>query len=439
MPNSQDADTNSQTRTQTTEETPNGGSNNRDAIYQAGQFSKVISSYELGSIPWNLYMSKFCVLARGYPLLTEEAKKHALYTKLEPKAFNIATPSHDPTIATWLQKTLKEYAASLGELFEPQIETDAAKFEYEHRSQAPGEEAIYYYKDKLNLYERAYPEAKREKETFFRHVIEGLLNRRMRDELCLIANLNADKLDYNNFRSYVQRAAVTVRRRVLNGDFTESEGIGAESIFCPTTYQTAGANSHSTHKGIHAMEEVNALNSDNTKLCYFCQSPDHFVAQCPRKKAGLPATVSYTGNRSNQYRNYQSANANFKPQMAYNKGQPRFRPWRNSGQNTQQVPQTYNNQAKFNQSKKYTQTQTRRYMKQRVMTLMEDDEGNLYTPEGNAILEQITEPENAERNEPEPESVNQVNSEDNLPSQESNDSTGFSTSEFLPGAFLGTN
>ena len=125
--------------------------------------------------------------------------------------------------------------------------------------------------------------------------------------------------------------------------------------------------------------------------------------------------------------------------MAYNKGQPRFRPWRNSGQNTQQVPQTYNNQAKFNQSKKYTQTQTRRYMKQRVMTLMEDDEGNLYTPEGNAILEQITEPENAERNEPEPESVNQVNSEDNLPSQESNDSTNFSTSEFLPGAFLGTN
>lgn len=392
---------------------------------QESLFARAVDRYEIGTVPWSLYMARFCAIANRYPLLQDIHKKSVLYVSLGPQAFNLARAAYAPDSDEWKDKVFKEYSKALESLFEPQQESDHAKFEYESRTQTLGENPVLYYRDKLNLYERAYPENQREKATFFRHTLDGLLNTLMKNELRIFTTYQPD-IDYNQFRIALSRAATSVRRRYLSGEISESEAIGSEIVSTPGTYQVAQA----AHQmaGIQIKSEpinsIQVVNNKPDRRCFHCNSAEHLVAHCPRKAAGLPAIIPNT---------LVPMNRSFRP-MGQNKSRMPYTPMRVQNapqavpiraQNMPQAAANYSYKPKPFQKQKFTpNSQRNRKFKKRIMHVYEDEEtGELFQEfEDEPVEEQVdTEQDNA------PE-VHQVQGEAEQQ---------FPASDYIPGSFLG--
>lgn len=355
--------------------------------YQRANLKKSAPKYYRGQLTWDMYMDLFTNEVSDFPLLKSVDTKKILYSKLQDEAFQMASPEYHPSKDEFKDLTLKDYAKKLGDLFEPESESGQAKLSFEHRVQNQGEHPGDYFQHKLGLFHKAYKTNHRDYDYFYGKVIVGLTNQEMRNYLRL--NLPKPLDNTKVFRNSLMEIATIVRRKFIDGEISEAEAMGAEAY---ATIQASGGK----------IESINALYGQRPKgVCYHCKSKDHFIAQCPRKAAGLPATVS-----------------------AF--------PEKDEGNN--QI-----NKVRFNGSRKQFPTNKPKGFKKpyqpfhkqkgkqgRVMFVYEDEEGELQCED---LEQDVAKEENpSEEQEESTEGVHLVQTPED-----------FTESDYVPGSFLGQN
>ena len=255
-------------------------------------FKKTGIKFTLGEMPWSAFMQGFLACSYAYPLLTSTHLKRILYLSLKGTAFYLACSDYQPTSEAYRDMEWRDYAKALGELFEPPAESEQMKLEFENRYQQQGEHPNLYYRDKKNLFDRAYPAAMRDYDYFYNKVICGLINQLMKNGLRMM--IPEDIKDTNAFRTNLMKMATIVRRRFNEGEISAAEALGAEAHASVNSYQASGLETSISMGRTYKTESINAIPVKRGK-CYHCQSKDHFVAQCPRKAAGLSPTVQSVG------------------------------------------------------------------------------------------------------------------------------------------------
>ncbi len=240
--------------------------------------------FVLGEQSWDLYMDRFLLEVSDYNLLTNMDVKKVLYSKLSGEAYEMASPQFNPTNDTYKNMDVKEYAKALGNLFEPASESGQAKIVFEQRVQIAGEHPTVYFQHKLGLFKKAYKAEHRDYEYFYSKLIIGLINQEMRNHLRLM--IPEDMTNTQKFRQNIISVATMVRRKYIDGEIHESEALGAEAFAIPSQY----ANKTRTSLG-QKNSTIHAIAGMKPRVCYHCRSKEHFIAECPRKAAGLPAAV----------------------------------------------------------------------------------------------------------------------------------------------------
>ena len=240
--------------------------------------------FVLGEHSWDIYMDRYLLEVSDYNLLTNMDIKKVLYSKLSGEAYEMASPQFNPTNDTYKEMNVKEYAKALGNLFEPASESGQAKLMFEQRVQIAGEHPTVYFQHKLGLFMKAYKTEHRDFDHFYSKFIIGLINQEMRDYLRLM--IPEDLTNTQKFREKIITVATMVRRKYLDGEINESDALGAEAFAIPSQY----ANKIGTSLG-KKNSTIHAISGMKPRVCYHCRSKEHFIAQCPRKAAGLPAAV----------------------------------------------------------------------------------------------------------------------------------------------------
>ena len=240
--------------------------------------------FVLGEHSWDIYMDRYLLEVSDYNLLTNMDIKKVLYSKLSGEAYEMASPQFNPTNDTYKEMNVKEYAKALGNLFEPASESGQAKLMFEQRVQIAGEHPTVYFQHKLGLFMKAYKTEHRDFDHFYSKFIIGLINQEMRDYLRLM--IPEDLTNTQKFREKIITVATMVRRKYLDGEINESDALGAEAFAIPSQY----ANKIGTSLG-KKNSTIHAISGMKPRVCYHCRSKEHFIAQCPRKAAGLPAAI----------------------------------------------------------------------------------------------------------------------------------------------------
>jgi hypothetical protein len=241
------------------------------------------------------------------------------------------------------------------------------------------------------------------------------------------------------------------RRRLLAGEITEAEALGAEAHV--SAYHFRGpTNSTGSYgqlypqvkqePGVFALrgQGNNGSKYDNSKgTCHHCKEKGHFIAQCPRKASGLAPTVQHlTGEDEEEEEEYVqedggSGGIYYLPnQRSQGRGYPRylgpaqirgtsklgFKPVNSARGKYSHPNRPYNSQSR-GQNKKYNG---------RIGVLYEDESGNAY-------FEECTEPQGA--SETETVTIDEQAEGVNMLQLEEDQDTDFSEADFLPAAFLG--
>jgi len=266
---------------------------NRDTpAKQADSFRKVCPKFFLGERTWSNFMDYFTENSLNYPNITPRVMKSILYCSMQGDAATLCSPDYNPRNPGFIEMNLVEYAKELGELFEPASETEQMKLEFEQRYQRSGEHPNLYYRDKKNLFTRAYSQGTQDWTYFYNKVISGLINQEMKNGLRL---LTPDPVtDTEQFRKNLMKMATIVRRKYMDGEITEAEALGAEAHASVVSYQRSRPMEVSLGKASIKQEAVYALSGKKGQgngKCYHCHSKEHFIGQCPRRAAGLAPTV----------------------------------------------------------------------------------------------------------------------------------------------------
>ena len=256
---------------------------------QRADFKKLAPKFVRGQMPWDMFMDLFTTEKADYQLLGDVYCKKILYSKLTGEAFQMASPEYHPGKPEYRDLSFLHYAKKLGNLFEPESESGQAKLTFEQRVQLQGEHPSDYFQSKIGLFHRAYKKTHRDYEFFYNKVIIGLINQEMRNHLRL--NLPKPLENTKAFRDKMMDIATVVRRKYLDGEISEAEAMGAEAY---ATIQLSDVNGA-------RVESINAFSGQQKGNCYHCRSKDHYIAQCPRKAAGLPATVSSFQDKRESY------------------------------------------------------------------------------------------------------------------------------------------
>ena len=251
-------------------------------------FNKMAPRFKLGELTWSQYLDSFNSRAKANPGVPEPNLKLAMYNSLEAEAFKLASPDYNPCEATYKTVSFREYAARLGQLFEPESDTESARLEFDLRVQQMGEQPAFYYRDKLNLFEKAYRAELRDYHFFYEKCIQGLINHEMRYQLRL--QLPKPINNTAQFRETLVHIATVVRRRYLAKDINEAEAMGAETYTTTHSYRAQTNHPWSQVKQ-EPVNEIRTGRESEDRACFHCQAKGHLVAQCPRKAAGLPATI----------------------------------------------------------------------------------------------------------------------------------------------------
>ena len=380
--------------------------------WNLSSFMRSVPNYNHHEVSWDVYMDQFKALWNLYPLVRDVYAKNVLYTSLKGEAMKMASPQFNP--AKYPTETLDQYSALLRELFEPASESEQSKLAFEARHQLQGEHPSYYYQDKVSLFKRAYRDGQRDFTYFYNKVISGLINQEMRNYLRL--KLPSPLSDTNQFRNDIMFIATVVRRKFLDGEISESEAIGAEAFTSLNSY-TTNTKEATLGKQVNMVAAAYATNKSAEKpaLCYHCRSKEHFIAQCPRKAAGLPATVHAMTAPQPQVYNRPS-NQPFR-KVRYNP------PFRGNAKKVTNQPAKPRYQ-QFGQNKGYYQQRGRAGQ---IMFVYENDDGEFECTD-------IDREENAEEDAPEDvtqeEEINQVQ-----PAGDGGESDY--VAQYVPGAFLG--
>lgn len=359
---------------------------------EMANLKKLAPKYIKGEQSWDLYMDRFMLETSDYNLLTDTDIKKVLYSRLIGEAYEMASPQFNPTNDTYKNMEVKAYATALGNLFEPASESGQAKIVFEQRKQIAGEHPTVYYQHKLGLFMKAYKAEHRDFEYFYGKVIIGLINQEMRNYLRML--IPEDLTNTQKFREKIVSVATMVRRKYLDGEISESDALGAEAFSIPSQY----ANKIETSLGQKNFT-INAMTGMKPRTCYHCKSKEHFIAQCPRKAAGLPATVqALSSDQTNPKRVTFEGTSN---------------PFNGN--------QKYKNMKKKNQSKFQQKGKTGR-----IMFVYEDDNGELQ-------CEQVSE----DIEEEEPETEQNASDTHGINIVEDNEYQGYTESDYVPGVFLG--
>ena len=285
-----------------------GSSNQHESIQQTSNWTKVAPKYSHDHMPWSNYIDKLLNSKRTYPAITDEQAKTTLYGLLEGNANKLASGHMNPI--NFPGETLQEYIKRLGNIFQPPGDSDQARLNFAARLQAPGETPSGYYADKQALFLRAYPDNLRDWRLFYDQVIDGLLNAQMRDYLRL--HLPTPLNELWKFGESMQWIATVVQKKLKAGEISDQEALGSEPFTSGHEYNMKPLNQ--TRPGINQLGGNQRRGNGAPKACYHCQSTEHFVAQCPRKAAGLPAAVQALPNQTGQQ------NVRFQGQMRFQQG-----------------------------------------------------------------------------------------------------------------------
>ena len=272
----------------------------------ANNFGRVAPKFRLGEQTWDVFYLSFKIAASRFVHLDDEMCKNILFSSLQGEALTLACPDFDPTLPDFVNKTSGEYAKDLQELFEPAAESEQMRLEFEHRYQFPGEHPEMYFRDKHRMFNRAYAVPLRDYNLFYDKVITGLINQKMKDSLREFKPVPLN--DTKAFREKLIFLANVQRRRLMAGEITEQEALGAEAHASNITYRTQlrtalnpttpappGWKAEGWKVKQEPVYAVNALNPKGTRprgVCFHCGSKEHFVAQCPRKASGLAPVVN---------------------------------------------------------------------------------------------------------------------------------------------------
>ena len=328
----------------------------KDRAREEQGFSKYAPSYEIGKIPWATFRAQFAAKSFGYQYLTENSLKCCMWANLGPNAFQLANPDFNPIQEPFKSMPFDTYADKLGELFEPQAESKEAKLEYEARVQIAGEHPKFYLKDKQNLFERAFPRQLRDNEAFFESAIAGLLNPQMKGYLRMCLPFES----FIQFNEKATRAATIVRDRYRLGEISADEALGSEAIVTSNSYKAGRVEAaHNLRNDDEYVFNVRPGQSVK-KACFHCGSHDHLIANCSRKANGFPPTVPQM-QRPFFNRAYQSGS---KPHVNNDRGGDTGGPKR-----AQFRPKPSHSKPKGGKFRRFNR---------RVMTVYEDEEGNIY-------------------------------------------------------------
>lgn len=368
-------------------------------------FINKTTPFVLGEEPWCVYLDYFMSRASAFSV-DDKIKKICLYNSLKGQARLLACPEFNPeTNAKWTDKSIEEYSKALGEMFEPSAEKENIKLEYEVRTQRLNEHPALYFRDKYNLFIRAYVEEARDYESFYHRIISGLTNQIMKD--FLRDKIPENVQDVSSFRANILKAANIVRRKFIDGEITEAESLGAECYKVYNSYSTELT--PSSFVGKIKQESVNSMYNKvpQKKMCYHCKNEGHFIAQCPRKAAGLAPTVQALHDDAHD------------KVVAHTRGmKPLYSQRKYSVSGTTQnqptvksVSMTATAGSDYNQKKRYNQ---------RVAHVFEDAQGNVYVEDIGSESDETEEDQ----------VVGAINTLDLNPD-------GFSEIDYVPGAFLG--
>lgn len=378
-------------------------------------FLKAGIKFKLGEMPWSTFMEGFMAYANGYSNLTPVHLKRILFLSLKGAAFHLACSDFQPTSDVYKDHDLKSYAQALGELFEPPAESEQMKLEFENRCQQQGEHPNLYFRDKKNLFDRAYPAEMRDYDYFYNKVISGLINQLMKNGMRML--VPEDLKDTHTFRNNLMKMATIVRRRFNEGEISAAEALGAEAHLSVNSYQAAGLETSISIGRMYKTESINAIPVKKGK-CYHCQSKDHFIAQCPRKAAGLSPTVHSVGEEEDG-----SINAAYgQPRRSY--PGPRRVAYR--GRNGTYLPRKETEDSKpinSNGGRRPFQQKTKQFNR-RVAVVYEDENGETVIDDEDATQTPQDEDEGVAAI---PDGINSI--------QISPDD--YSESDYIPGAFLG--
>ncbi len=360
---------------------------------QRADFKKLAPCYIRSNMSWDQYMDLFTTEKADYNLLTDADFKKILYSKLTGEAFQMASPEYHPLKPDFRILAFQHYAKKLGNLFEPESESGQAKLIFEQRIQLQGEHPADYFQSKLGLFHRAYKKSHRDYQFFYNKVIIGLVNQEMRNFLRL--QIPKPVENFKLFRDSMMEIATVVRRKYLDGEIGEAEAMGAESYAVIQTVKTT----------VPRGEAIHALTGQKPRgQCYFCKSKEHYIAQCPRKAAGLPAVVSTFSDKREA-----PTPATKKFQAVKNTTGTTFPPNR--------------------QRSNFQQMRKQRGRTGRIMFVYEDTEGELqceHVDEEEALIN-LPQEETEETTDGATTTVGQEDTEDH------------SESDYIPGSFLGQN
>ena len=252
----------------------------QDVRKRKNEFTRVAPAYHLGTITWNAYIYEFRRLAEDYDL-SEEFRKFILYRSLKAEAGRIAGERMQPDAADNINLPFNDYAEKLKGLFEPASETETAKMEFKERKQELGENPSLYFADKLTLFRRAWTVGQRDMQMFYDETTKGLVNENVKKGLREYEP--TDEADYDRKLKFL--SSVT-RKRFMYGEISHSDAMGAESFAPLGSYKSVGR----TPAGLAIKDEVNATTqvaAASGSNCYYCNRSGHWMANCPKKRAGL--------------------------------------------------------------------------------------------------------------------------------------------------------
>ena len=265
---------------------------------------------------WRAYCEKFETMAISYRVREEQAKQ-TMYNSLRGEAMRMAMPDYGPTKERMRDLTFDQYKEALELLLEPEQEKSLMLVAYQGRVQLSNEHISHYYNDKLSMFKRVFKEeATRNWESFYEEFIKGLLNNRIKMELRMFTPDPINKPE--KFYSRMMQVLGAIQKAYLAGELSDADLIGCEGRSAPMNpLPTANGG----RGGMRIKQEsINAVPSKE-KSCFYCQDKGHFIAQCPRKMAGLPRVavigdqeeeeedISVVQGRPNWYQRKQNTNA----------------------------------------------------------------------------------------------------------------------------------
>lgn len=258
------------------------------------EFRKAAPKFNYPHEEWDSYFAKFTQLGRMQNI-NHAVMKSVMYASLNTAAINIAGPEYSPDRPRLTVLNFQQYAEVLRRLFEPEAEQSHMLTAYRARAQLSGEHVADYVHAKVRMFKRAHHGRARDWPGLYEDLIRGLLNNTVKMQMRLEKPPRPID-DYQQVLDNIIHHTSALANAGLAGEKSAAELIGCETIRPKMTGLAAG--NVQPGVGVSIKQEIGAIGAimdpatinafqSKQKACFHCRQKDHFIANCPRKKAGL--------------------------------------------------------------------------------------------------------------------------------------------------------